>query len=280
MFAVATLAGCGGLGLPPAAPLSTPGAPTLTPGTASPTTSAPAATRAPSTTAPPGTPAPPPSTTPTDQVSPTDTASSTDTPSRTDGATDSGDTVSRMKGGNGTATPLLVPTSALPSGWTATKARDTRGYRMSVCGVDLEPTEPVDGAQQNWQGSIAGPYLEQHVRVYPDATASKVVADLAKKIPGCRSYTAKDAKGKSTFAVEKLTLKGAPSGTVAWRQKVPLFVPVAGATPSAPPTMRSVEVVQDVAVRRVGAAVVLLNAYAVEKNPDDTVLVTALTHAG
>jgi|GEM_PF-1717044 len=188
--------------------------------------------------------------------------------------------VARMKGGNGAATPLLVPTSALPSGWTATKARDTRGYRMTVCGVDLEPTEPVDGAQQNWQRSIAGPYLEQHVRVYPDATATKVVAALGKKIPDCRSYTAKDAKGKSTFAVEKLTLKGAPSGTVAWRQKVPLFVPVAGATPSASPTMRSVEVVQDVAVRRVGAAVVLLNAYAVEKNPDDAVLVTALSHAG
>ncbi|GAB49235.1 hypothetical protein MOPEL_099_00350 [Mobilicoccus pelagius NBRC 104925] len=185
-----------------------------------------------------------------------------------------------MKGGNGSASPLLVPTSALPSGWTATKARDTRGYRMTVCGVDLEPTAPLDSAQQNWQGSIAGPYLEQHVRVYPDATAAKVVADLAKKVPGCRSYTAKDAKGQSTFAVETLALKGAPSGTVAWRQKVPLFVPVAGASPSASPTMRSVEVVQDVAVRRVGAAIVLLNAYAVEKNPDDAVLVTALTHAG
>lgn len=269
VFAVASLSGCGGLGLPPAAPLSTPGASTLTPGTASPSTTP---TAEPTTA--------PPTVGPTDQASPAGTTSPSEPTTPTDGATDTGDTVARMKGGNGTATPLLVPTSVLPSGWTATKARDTRGYRMTVCGVDLEPTEPVDGAQQNWQASIAGPYLEQHVRVYPDATATKVVAELAKKIPGCTTYTAKDGKGTSTFAVEKLALKGAPSGTVAWRQKVPLYVPVAGATPSAPPTLRRVEVVQDVAVRRVGAAVVLLNAYAVEKNPDDAVLVTALTHAG
>lgn len=263
MFAAATLAGCGGLGLPPTAPLSTTGAATLTPGT-QPPSPAPTAT----------------SSAPSDPAAGSPTAP-TPAPVATSGEADApAETVWRMKGGNGSAAPLLVPTSALPSGWTATKARDTRGYRMTVCGVDLEPSEPVDGAQQNWRRSSGGPYLEQHVRVYPDATAQRVVAALARKMPGCTTYTAKDDKGQSTFAVEKRALKGAPSGTVAWRQRVPLVVPVAASGPTATPTTRTVEVVQDVAVRRVGAAVVLVNAYAVEADPDDAVLVTALTEAG
>ena len=164
-----------------------------------------------------------------------------------------------MTGGNGSAKPLLVPTSALPSGWTATQARDTRGYRMSVCGVDIEPNQPVDGAQQNWSASIDGPHLEQHVRVYADDTATTVTDALREKIPGCTTYTAEDADGgRSTFAVEKLPLAGVPSGTVAWRQRVrtPVFGPAESATgaATASPTVQTVEVVQDIAVKRTGSA--------------------------
>lgn len=190
-----------------------------------------------------------------------------------------------MTGGNGSAKPLLVPTSALPSGWTATQARDTRGYRMSVCGVDIEPNQPVDGAQQNWSASIDGPHLEQHVRVYADDTATTVTDALREKIPGCTTYTAEDADGgRSTFAVEKLPLAGVPSGTVAWRQRVrtPVFGPAESATgaATASPTVQTVEVVQDIAVKRTGSAVILLNTYAVEKNPDDTALIAALKALG
>ncbi|WP_040157403.1 hypothetical protein [Mobilicoccus massiliensis] len=271
LFGVTVLSGCAGLGVPAPA--------TTSAGSAAPTAESPVTQSS--------SPA-----TPGSESSPTDAAPPTPSSS---GATGSEvpDTVARMTGGNGSALPLLVPTSALPSGWTATQARDTRGYRMTVCGVDLEPHEPVDGAQQNWQKGAAGPYLQQNVRVYPDATATTVVADLAEKVPGCRTYTAKDTKGQSTFTVEKLTLKGAPAGTVAWRQRVDVVVPGAATAapsgtgtgtstgaPATPPPAQTVEVVQDIAVRRVGAAVVLMNAYAVDGPPDDGVLVTALTKAG
>lgn len=250
------LSGCAGLGLPPTAPLTTPAL--------SPEAGTPGATPSPTD----GTPT---------QAAPTDTPPSE--PSPTGGASTSpADSVARLPGGNGSATPLLVPTSALPTGWTATPARDTRGYRMTVCGVDLEPSDPVDGAQQNWQASAAGPYLEQHVRVYADDTAATVTKALASKIPDCTTYTAKDGDGgQSTFTVEKLSLDGAPAGVVAWRQRVRIPVPGSATGTSSPTTA---EVVQDVAVRRTGASVVLLNAYGVGKNPDDAVLVDALKAIG
>lgn len=183
-----------------------------------------------------------------------------------DGETE--DPVLRMAGGNGSALPLMVPTSALPSGWSATPARNTGGYRMSVCEVDLEPVEPVDGAQQNWRSADAATHLEQHVRVYPDDTAQDVITALGEAIEDCTEYTAEDASGgSSTFTVQPLSLDGAPDGTVAWRQRV--AVPVPG-------TDDAGEVVQDVTVSRRGAAIVLLNAYRVGGDPGHEALTAAL----
>ncbi|MDO5630168.1 MAG: hypothetical protein Q4G43_17785, partial [Mobilicoccus sp.] len=151
---------------------------------------------------------------------------------------------------------------ALAAGWTETPARDT-GYRMSVCGVDLEPNEPVDSAQANWRKGEAGPALEQHVRVYADDTAQKVVTALAEALPDCREYTAEDDGGRSAFTVEPFEVEDA----VAWRQRVMVVVPG---------TSDVAEVVQDVAVRRVGASVVLFNSYAVGEDPDRSALTAAV----
>lgn len=261
--AILTLcSGCAGLGLPPAAPVSTPGART--------TSGTQAATPTPSAATPP--------------TATAQTTGVTTPPSPTASGSTVPDSVARMTGGNGSALPLLIPTSALPTGWTAMPARDTRGYRMTVCDVDLEPVEPVDGAQQNWHSPSGDTFLEQHVRVYPDDTAATVVKALATKIPRCTGYTAKDSSGgQSTFTVEKLTLKDAPEGVVAWRQRVDVPVPApataaatATGSPAPTPSATTTQVVQDIAVLRSGASVVLVDAYGTTRDPDDAALVTAL----
>lgn len=171
------------------------------------------------------------------------------------------------------AEEMLVETSSLPQGWETTEGRDTGGYRMTVCGVDIEPAQPVDTAARAWRRSASGPHLEQHVRTYSGTTATTVIGGLNTAIPGCTTYTAADDRGgRSSFTVEKLTVPGAPRGTVAWRQRV--AVPVPGATP---PT--TTDVVQDVAVVRRGTAVILVNSYDVGKPGDVTALSAALVAA-
>ncbi len=163
---------------------------------------------------------------------------------------------------------------------------------MSVCGVDLEPSSPLDGAQRRWQASAAGPYLEQHVRVYTDTTARDVLARLARALPTCIRYTATDsAGGSSSFTVERLSLPSASAQSVTWRQR--LVPPAATATAAAPASPASpaatstrsptptgtppaAQLVQDVAVSRVGSSIVLLAAYAVDATPNERVLDAAL----
>lgn len=268
---VSVLSGCQ-WGLPSSAPVVTitqtapAPSPTATPtGTAT----APAASGTSTGTAPAAT-APAPTQTPGATPPPTSAAGS--------GTPTSTSSVAKLDGGDGSALPLMVPLSALPPGWKEAPARNTRGYRMTVCGVDLEPVAPVDGAQANWESSTAGDNLEQHVRVYKGNTATSVATALHKAVPTCKNYEAKDAQGgKSSFTVEKLALRGIPNGAVVWRQRVDYPVPQAATATAAPKT---VEVVQDVAVRRVGSAIVLLNSYGVAKTPDDTALTAALKALG
>lgn len=127
---------------------------------------------------------------------------------------------------------------------------------MTICGVDLEPAKPLATGQRNWGRSTSGPYIEQHVRLYEGDTARTVIGGLHTTLPTCTEYTATDKRGTSSFAVEPLTVPGAPRGTVAWRQRVSVAVP-------GPTTPTNTQVVQDVAVVRRGAAVLLFNSYGV-----------------
>lgn len=145
-------------------------------------------------------------------------------------------------------------------------------YRMTICGVDLEPAKPLATGQRNWGRTTSGPYIEQHVRLYEGDTASTVIGGLATTMPTCTGYTATDDRGTSSFTVEPLTVPDAPKGTVAWRQRVAVAVP----GPTAP---TNTQIVQDVAVVRRGAAVVLFNSYAVGGAGDVAALSAALNAA-
>lgn len=253
------------------------------------------------------TPAAPAPVAPTASAGPSPTTTQSATPSAAATATTTSPAaaptkVATLSGGNGSALALVIPAAGLAAGWRDTEPRDTGGYRMSVCGVDLEPVNPVDGAQKRWQASAAGPFVEQHVRVYADGTARGVVAALKKAIPRCRSYEATDAQGgSSSYTVSQLALRGVGNQTVAWRQRVavPAATPApsaaattrAGATPAATPaappaapttpsTAGSVApapvVVQDVAVTRRGTSIVLVSSYAVNAVPQADVLARAV----
>ncbi len=168
---------------------------------------------------------------------------------------------------------MLVPTTALPRGWTEQKPRQLDAYRMTICGVDLEPQPPAATGQRNWSRDAAGPYLEQHVRLYTGDTARTVIGGLHTALPTCTSYTATDARGgSSTFTVEKLTIPGAPRGTVAWRQRVPVAVP-------GPSTPTNTQVIQNVALVRRGSAVLFFTSYGVGQDADVTALGAALNAA-
>ncbi len=200
--------------------------------------------------------------------------------------------VSTLPGGNGTAMRLVLPTSALPAGWADAEPRETGGYRMTVCGVDLEPASPLDAAQRRWQRAASGPFLEQHVRVYSGHTARDVVARLRAALPACSSYR----QGAQTFTVRPITATGAGRSVAAWRQSAVLPLPTAtptatgsATTPAtpAPPTATgsatsaapTATLVQDVAVLKVGSSVVLVSSYAVDTTPQPDVLAAAVRGA-
>lgn len=225
--------------------------------------------------------------------------------------------VSTMPGGNGMALPLMLNETFLPVGWNTTEPRDSGGFRMTICGVDIEPNEPIDGATKTWQRAPTGPWLEQHVRVYDDNTARDVLAALKAAVPDCKRYTATDEKGgSSTFEVSPLTLRSATNNVVSWRQRlVPAdtAAPSSSATGSSTPTPTGSAtasprpsttaspggtgtatgtaaptqseqperptLTQDVAVARIGSSTVMLVSYAVDQTPSVALLDSALSAA-
>lgn len=208
--------------------------------------------------------------------------------------------VSTLPGGNGMALPLLLSENFLPAAWSITTPRDSGGFRMTICGVDIEPAEPIDAAAKRWQQTPTGPFLEQHVRVYDNSTARDVLAALKAAIPGCRQYTATDAKGgASSFAVSPLTLRSADRNTIQWRQRLlpagtgaatSPAAPTSPATQAAPstpatsaPTAGSPAelpvLTQDVVVARIGSSTVMLVSYAVDQTPSVALLDAALSAA-
>lgn len=212
--------------------------------------------------------------------------------------------IATMTGGNGMGRRLVLGAGAVPPGWSDSTPRETGGYRMTICGVDLEPSAPIDGAQKRWQNSPNGPFLEQHVRVYADQTASTVLNGLARAIPSCPGYTATDSSGGSaTYTVEPLSVPGA-SGFVTWRQKLTLPQPTAAATTQVPSPIPSATalttpttvapsptasaataalapvLIQDVAVTKRGTSIILLASYSVGATPQPQVLETAVKAVG
>jgi hypothetical protein len=157
-----------------------------------------------------------------------------------------------------------VPVEQLPANWR-TSNPDGGGYRTTFCGVDMEPTAPVDSAHYRFVKGPVGPFLEQHVRSYAQNTATEVVGAIRTALPGCHEFEAAGDESSPSvrFTVEPLNLPEATASgadTVSWRQK-----PADGTG-----------VVSDVVLTRRGTTVVLLVAYSLRNGPDRDALTSAL----
>lgn len=153
---------------------------------------------------------------------------------------------------------FLITAADLPEGWRDSNSQGV-DYRVTVCGVDIEPQPPVRATSIRFSQGSVGPFLEQHVRVYGQDVASGVIAGLRDALPGCRSYEATGtAEGSptATFTVEPLTVAGAPEDSVAWRQT----------------SQGDVAITSDQLLVRRGDVAVLLVSYALKAIPDPAVL--------
>lgn len=150
----------------------------------------------------------------------------------------------------------------LPGKWRDSEPPGA-GFKQLVCGVDIEPREPVDGGAIRYSQGGLGPFLAQHIRVHSDATTpAAVVRDLKASLPGCTSYETKGNKSDSPtvrFDVEPLEVEGLPANAVAWRQQ---------ATTGGPTT--------DMVLMTDDHALVAFVSYAIKNDPDPQVLEDAV----
>ncbi|SNV19618.1 Uncharacterised protein [Dermatophilus congolensis] len=214
----------------------------------------------------------------------TSPAPSTTTPTNTTPTIDP-TTVARMTGGNGTSLKYMLGESFLPVGWNVTIPRDSGGYRMNICGVDIEPHPPVDTTAKRWQQTPTGPWIEQHIRTYEGNTATNIITALKTRITDCQRYTATDTNGgSSTYTVSGLTLRSADPDTVTWRQQL-VPPPPATTTPTSPAATPSPsnsptphQLTQDVAMTKIGNTTVMLISYAVDQTPSVPLLDAAVSY--
>jgi hypothetical protein len=156
---------------------------------------------------------------------------------------------------------FLIGAGDLPDGWRDSNSQGI-DYRVTVCGVDLEPRDPVRATSIRFSQGAVGPFLEQHVRVYDQDVVSGVIDGLRQALPGCRSYEATGtAEGSPTasFTVEPLEVEGAPADSVSWRQT----------------SQGDVQITSDQLLVRRGDVAVLLVSYALKAIPDPAVLAQA-----
>lgn len=160
---------------------------------------------------------------------------------------------------------LLITAGALPEGWSDSNSQGT-DYRVTVCGVDLEPTPPTEATSVRFSRSPVGPFLEQHVRVHEDsATVQDVVDRLDEALRDCTEYEATsgadgDNHHTARFEVEPLTVEGAPDDSVAWRQTSQGDVPITS----------------DLLLVPRGTSAVMLMSYALRDTPEPDVLSQAV----
>lgn len=164
----------------------------------------------------------------------------------------------------GRAGSLLIQADDLPDGWRDSNV-DEGAFRTTICGVDLEPVEPLAGSHVRFSQGPFGPFLEQHVRVYADAgQPAAVAADLAAAVESCGTYTAKGTRPDSPAEVVKvrpLTVSGLPAGSAAFRQTA----------------QGGDRLTNDMVFVPRGDALVAFVSYAVKGTPDAKVLDAALS---
>lgn len=157
---------------------------------------------------------------------------------------------------------LLITADALPRGWRDSNSQGI-DYRVSVCGVDIEPERPLGATSIRFSQGPLGPFLEQHVRVYDSPVVAEVVAEVREALPDCSGYTVEGGgpdRPTARFDIAPLSVRNAPQDSVAWRQTSRGRVPVTA----------------DLILVDRGDAAVMLMSYAIRSDPDPAVLERAV----
>lgn len=150
----------------------------------------------------------------------------------------------------------------LPKGWHESSP-PSGDFRVTVCGVDIEPVLATRAGAWRWSQSGVGPFLAQQVRLYRDDQAHEVIDALKAALPGCTTTQVPRSAGSKemvTFTIEPISIAGAGSDTIAWRQTLVSDKPVTS----------------EIVLTRRGRTAVLFNSYTIGTRLDRNVLVQAV----
>lgn len=156
----------------------------------------------------------------------------------------------------------VITVGDLPKGWRESSP-PSGDFRVTVCGVDLEPALAIRAGAWRWSKSPVGPFLEQHVRVYRDDQAQQVITALQAALTSCtRTEVPKspNSSEKVTYTITPITVAGAGPDSVAWRQTLVADRPITS----------------EIVLTRRGRTAVLFNSYALGSTPDPLVLTRAV----
>jgi len=156
----------------------------------------------------------------------------------------------------------VIKVGDLPQGWRESNP-PVGDFRVTVCGVDLEPALAIRAGAWRWTQSPVGPFLEQQVRVYRDDQAQQVISALKAAMRTCTKTEVPKSTNSSetaTFTIKAITVAGAGPDSVAWRQTLVSDQPITS----------------EVVLTRRGRTAVLFNSYTVGSKLDPNVLVRAV----
>lgn len=127
----------------------------------------------------------------------------------------------QMPGGDGTALGLVPEVLELPPDWSAAPP-DGPHYRTEVCGVQLDPQQPVDAVQRRW-AYLDAEYLESEVHLFADDRGRQAAAAALEAVASCPGYgVAEDgsetALGAGELDVTVTQVPGAPDGWAVWSE--------------------------------------------------------------
>lgn len=170
---------------------------------------------------------------------------------------DDAGTVAAGPGSPSAETLHRITAKDLPDGWRDSQPRRA-GYRLTICGVDLEPQPPTGTDELRFAQSAVGPFLEQYVRTYDSDRVTPVIEALRAALPTCTRFAA-GAGGETArveFTVEPLDVAGLAPDDVAWRQTSVAERPITA----------------DYLITRRGTSAVVLVSYAISGPPPSGVL--------
>ncbi len=147
------------------------------------------------------------------QVSPAASSQGTDTASASPDASGSDAELEAR------AKSRFIPLTALGEGWRESQPPQP-GFGLTVCGVDIEPEQPLGSARQRFTKSAVGPFVAQYVQAHREGLADEVVMALQAALPTCTTFETRGESPTSPvtrFDIETVDVGSVPGDAVIWR---------------------------------------------------------------